>query len=142
MVVSVWSSAHHNWLLQTGLDHFLHSPLLQERQMRESYEQHKDGPHLLEGIANDLEFRFTRTQIKRHLKQLGLDAARKKRKQVDTAQVRRQMAKVHAVTSAEQWPWCRAYIRATEQAVMPYMHYGPVHSAESNPYDMLNVGTM
>ena len=55
--------------------------------MRESYEQHKDGPHLLEGIATDLEFRFTRTQIKRHLKQLGLDAARKKRKQINTAQV-------------------------------------------------------
>ena len=62
--------------------------LVQERQIRESYQQHKDGPHLLEGIATDLEFRFTRAQIKRHLQKLGLDAARrKKRKHKDTPQV-------------------------------------------------------
>ena len=36
----------------------------QERQMRESYEKHKEGPHCVEGIATDLEFRFTRAQIR------------------------------------------------------------------------------
>jgi hypothetical protein len=73
------------------------SHTLQERQIRESYEQHKDGPHLLEGIATDLEFRFTRAQIRRHLQKLGLDAARrKKQKHKDTPQV-------HPDTATREW---------------------------------------
>lgn len=58
----------------------------QERQIRESYEKHKDGPHLLEGIATDIDFRFTRIQIGRHLKKLGLAAGRRNKKK-DAAQV-------------------------------------------------------
>lgn len=48
--------------------------------MRESYANHKDEPHLLEGIATDMEFRFTRLQIKRHLKMLGLAFGGRKKK--------------------------------------------------------------
>jgi len=53
---------------------------LQEREMREAYEKNKEGPHLLEGIATDMAFRFTRAQISRHLKKLGLPVGRRGKK--------------------------------------------------------------